>query len=262
MDALFKEMIIRVTSFFREPKLYEALKEKVIPPLFESEDILHTIRIWVVGCSTGEEAYSMAMILKEHMDTINSYAKIQIFASDIDDEALNFARAAIYPEGIIADISPERLKHFFTKKDHTYIIHKHIREMVCFANHNLIKDPPFSKLDMISCRNLLIYLEPVLQKKLLPLFHYALKPNRFLILGNSETVGEFTNLFSVMDKDCKIFRRIGFSAGLANDTDTISLTTTALKQQTVEEFSKPKEVDIGEITKKYCLRITPHPASL
>ena len=253
VDALFKDLIIGVTSFFRDPKLYEALKEKAIPPLFESGDILHTIRIWVVGCSTGEEVYSMAMLLKEHVDTINSYAKIQIFATDIDDDALNFARAAIYPESIFADISPERLKRFFMKQDHTYIINKRIREMVCFANHNLIKDPPFSKLDMISCRNLLIYLEPVLQKKLLPLFHYALKPNRFLILGNSETVGEFTGLFSVMDKDCKIFRRIGFSAGLANDRGAGSLTDVTLKQQTVEEFSKSKEVNIGESTQKILL---------
>ncbi|MCR4319673.1 MAG: PAS domain S-box protein [Candidatus Brocadiaceae bacterium] len=253
VDALFKELLIGVTSFFRDAKLYEALKKKVIPLLFESKELLFTIRIWVVGCSRGEEAYSMAMILKEHMDTTNAYAKIQIFATDIDDDALNFARAAIYPESIIADISPERLKRFFTKQDHTYIINKQIREMVIFANHNLIKDPPFSKLDMISCRNLLIYLEPVLQKKLLPLFHYALKPNRFLILGNSETVGEFTSLFSVVDKDCKIFRRIGFSAGLANDRDTSSLTSAALKQQTVEEFSKSKEANIGEITKKMLL---------
>ena len=164
VDALFKELLIGVTSFFRDPKLYEALKKKVIPLLFDSKEHLLTIRIWVVGCSSGEEAYSMAMILKEHMDTTNAYAKIQIFATDIDDAALNFARAAIYPESIIADVSQERLKRFFTKKDHAYSINKQIREMVCFANHNLIKDPPFSKLDMISCRNLLIYLEPVLQK--------------------------------------------------------------------------------------------------
>lgn len=253
VNALFKDLLIGVTSFFRDAKLYESLRKKVIPPLFESKEPFFTIRIWVVGCSSGEEAYSMAMILKEHLDTTNSYAKIQIFATDIDDAALNFARAAIYPESIIADVSHERLKRFFTKQDHTYIINRQIREMVCFANHNLIKDLPFSKLDMISCRNLLIYLEPVLQKKLLPLFHYALKPNRFLILGNSETVVEFTNLFSVMDKDCKIFRRIGFSAGLANDRDAGSLTSAALKQQTVEEFSKSKEADIGEITKKMLL---------
>jgi len=253
VDALFKEMLIGVTSFFRDAKLYESLKKKVIPPLFESKEHLLTIRIWVVGCSSGEEAYSMAMVLKEHMDTVNAYAKIQIFATDIDDAALNFARAAMYPESIIADVSPERLKRFFTKHDHTYSINKQIREMVFFANHNLIKDPPFSKLDMISCRNLLIYLEPVLQKKLLPLFHYALKPNRFLILGNSETVGEFTGLFSVVDKDCKIFRRIGFSAGLANDRGSGSLTGITLKQQTVEESGKSKEVSIGESTQKILL---------
>lgn len=253
VDALFKELLIGVTSFFRDAKLYESLKKKVIPLLFDSKEHLLTIRIWVVGCSSGEEAYSMAMILKEHMDTINAYAKIQIFATDIDDAALNFARAAIYPESIIADVSQERLKRFFTKQDHTYSINKHIREMVFFANHNLIKDPPFSKLDMISCRNLLIYLESVLQKNLLPLFHYALKPNRFLILGNSETVGEFTSLFSVMDKDCKIFRRIGLSAGLANDRNVGSLTSATLKQQTVEEFSKSKEVNIGESTQKILL---------
>jgi len=253
VDALFKELLIGVTNFFRDVKLYESLKKKVIPLLFESKEHLLTIRIWVVGCSSGEEAYSMAMILKEHMDTINAYAKIQIFATDIDDDALNFARAAVYPESIIADVSQERLKRFFTKQDHTYSINKQIREMVFFANHNLIKDPPFSKLDMISCRNLLIYLESVLQKKLLPLFHYALKPNRFLILGNSETVGEFTGLFSVMDKDCKIFRRIGFSAGLANDRVAESLTAATLKQQTIEEFGKSKEINIGESTQKILL---------
>ena len=252
VDALFKDLIIGVTSFFRDTKLYEALKENVIPPLFESKELLFTIRIWVVGCSSGEEAYSMAMILKEHMDTTNAYAKIQIFATDIDDDALNFARRHLPGKYFCGYIS-RTVKTLFTKQDHTYIINKQIREMVCFANHNLIKDPPFSKLDMISCRNLLIYLEPVLQKKLLPLFHYALKPNRFLILGNSETVGEFTRLFSVMDKDCKIFRRIGFSAHLANVRDAESLTTTALKQQTVEVFSKSKEANIGEITKKMLL---------
>lgn len=253
VDLLFKELLIGVTCFFRDTKLYEALKEKVMPLLFEPNNLLNTIRIWVVGCSTGEEAYSIAMILKERMDTINSYAKIQIFATDIDDDALNFARAAIYPESITADVSPERLKLFFSKKDHTYIISKQIREMVFFANHNLIKDPPFSKIDVISCRNLLIYLEPVLQKKLLPLFHYALKPNRFLILGNSETIGEFTNLFSVVDKDCKIFRRTGFSSGLSADRDTRTLTSTATKQQTTGYLNEPKEVNIGEIVKKTLL---------
>ena len=253
VDALFKELLIGVTSFFRDAKLYESLKKKVIPLLFDSKEHLLTIRIWVVGCSSGEEAYSMAMILKEHMDTINAYAKIQIFATDIDDAALNFARAAIYPESIIADVSQERLKRFFTKQDHTYSINKQIREMVFFANHNLIKDPPFSKLDMISCRNLLIYLEPVLQKKLLPLFHYALKPNRFLILGNSETIGEFTNLFSVVDKDCKIFRRIGFSSGRADNRNTKPLTSSTSKHQMAEEPGKLKDASIGEIIEKTLL---------
>jgi len=253
VDALFKELLIRVTRFFRDKKLYEFLKEKAVPLLFESNSHVLSVRIWVVGCATGEEAYSIAMVLKEYLDTISSYAKIQIFATDIDDDALNFARAATYQESIAADVSPERLRRFFAKKDNVYTINKEIREMVFFANHNLIKDPPFSRLDVISCRNLLIYLEPVLQKRLLPLFHYALKPGRFLILGSAENIGEFTHLFSVVDKAGNVFRRNGFSADQADNRDARPLTAGTAKPPFARETEKSKDTSMGEIVKKTML---------
>jgi two-component system CheB/CheR fusion protein len=208
VDALFKELLIGVTHFFRDPEVFEALQEKVVPPLYyEERGADRPIRIWSAGCATGEEAYSIAMILMEEMERLGHFYNVQIFATDINEEALEFARTGLYPEAISADVSPQRLRRFFEKEGNRYRIKKQIREMVTFAKQDLIKDPPFSKLDLIVCRNLLIYLSGTLQKKILPLFHYTLNHGGYLVLGPSETIGEFGNLFSLIDSKWKLFRR-------------------------------------------------------
>ena len=215
VDALFRDFLIGVTNFFRDPEIFETIQTQVIPKLFDCKVTNQTIRVWVPGCSTGEEAYSIAMLLRERMEELKEVVKVQVFATDIDPTALDHARAGIYPSSIIADVSPERLSHFF-EQDHpdgsTYRIHKTIRDMLIFSEHNLVKDPPFSKLDLISCRNLLIYMGPELQKKLMPLFHYALNPNGFLLLGSSESVGDSSNFFTNLDHRGKIYQRKADSA--------------------------------------------------
>ena len=207
VGALFKEILIGVTSFFRDPEAFEALKKKVVSRVFEEKTMDMPVRVWVAGCSTGEEAYSVAMILVEEMEKGPKHFPIQIFATDIDENALEIARAGVYPESIFADVSSQRLKHFFVKEGNVYRIKKHIRQLIVFAEQDLIKDPPFSKLDLIVCRNLLIYLSSVLQKKIFPLFHYTLNPNGFLMLGPSESIGECADLFTLMDRRLKIFQR-------------------------------------------------------
>jgi two-component system CheB/CheR fusion protein len=205
--ALFKEFLIGVTSFFRDPEAFEALEKRVIPQLFEDRDPDDPLRIWMAGCATGEEAYSIGMLIREYSREQRLDLKVQIFATDIDGEAVDFARAGRFPDSIGADVTPERLRTFFKKTDSTYQVVKPLREMIVFAQHNLIKDPPFSRLDLLVCRNLLIYLNPELQKRILPLFAQAIKPTGHLFLGSSETVGGFTDLFLPLDKKWKIFQR-------------------------------------------------------
>ncbi|MBW1784069.1 MAG: hypothetical protein JRL30_25440 [Deltaproteobacteria bacterium] len=163
--------------------------------------------MWVVGCSTGDEAYSLAMLFFEAQNRVKNPIQIQIFASDIDEVAIETARNGVYPESIAADVSQERLDRFFVKEENIYRVRKQLREMVVFANQNIIKDPPFSRIDILSCRNLLIYMDGDLQKKILPLCHYALNPKGILFLGPSETIGEFTDLFQPVDAKWKIFQR-------------------------------------------------------
>ncbi len=209
LELLFKELLIGVTNFFRDPAAWDDLRERAIPELLASRAPGHTLRAWVPGCSTGEEAYSLAMVFKEALDEIkpkNNFA-LQIFATDLDCDAIAKARQGVFTDSIAADVSPERLNHFFTKEAHGYRVRKEIREMVIFAPQNLIMDPPFTKLDILCCRNLLIYLSPEMQKKLMPLFHYNLSPGGILFLGSAETVGGFTNLFAPSGK-FRLFRRI------------------------------------------------------
>jgi two-component system CheB/CheR fusion protein len=209
VDALFRDMLIGVTNFFRDPQAFEALEAKVIPELFRNRSPNAVVRVWVAGCSTGEEAYSVAILLQEHMQGLgNSYA-VQIFASDIDSRSIATARAGRYPAGIVGDISPERLERFFLAEPdgNAFRIHKNIRDMLVFSEQDLIKDPPFSKIDLISCRNVLIYLGAELQKKIIPLFHYALKPDGNLFLGASEGVSNFTDLFTMIDRKAKLYQR-------------------------------------------------------
>jgi two-component system CheB/CheR fusion protein len=206
-QTLFKELLIGVTNFFRDPKSFEALKEKVIPRIFENREKQRSVRVWVPGCTTGEEAYSIAILLQEHMDAIKGEFGIQIFGTDIDPDAVETARIGLYPHSISADVSPDRLKRFFNREDTHYRVKKDVRERVVFAVQNVVSDPPFSKLDLVSCRNLLIYMDAELQKRIVPLFHYALNTDGFLFLGTSETIGGSTNLFSVIDRKHKLFQR-------------------------------------------------------
>jgi two-component system CheB/CheR fusion protein len=209
VEALFRDLLIGVTGFFRDPDLFKTLEKKIIPNIFADRSAGETIRVWTQGCSTGEEAYSIAILLQEYLNTLNKIHTIQIFATDIDNRAIATARTGLYPASIATDVSPGRLANFFTAgpDNTTYRVHKGIRDMVIFSEHDVVKDPPFSKLDLISCRNLLIYMSTELQNKILPLFHYALKPGGFLFLGASESAGNFTDMFAVLDKKSKLYRR-------------------------------------------------------
>lgn len=210
VEALFRDLLIGVTHFFRDSEVFEEIRKQVIPQLFAGKPPGSAIRVWVAACSTGEEAYSLAILIREHMDEVNADFKVTIFATDIDSESIERARAGIFPSSIIADISPERLAHFFEQEDldgERYRIRKNIRDMLIFSEHNAAKDPPFSKLDLISCRNLLIYLGSELQKRMVNLFHYALKPGGMLLLGSSEGIGGAGDLFAAIDRTAKIYQR-------------------------------------------------------
>lgn len=207
IDFLFKELLISVTNFFRDPEAWETLGGEPVTALLKSRPDHHTLRVWVPGCATGEEVYTMAIILRESIIRSARHFDVQIFGTDLDSDAIESARSGRFPDGIAAEVSAERLQRYFVREDSTYRIRNEIREMAIFAPQNVIKDPPFTKLDVISCRNLLIYLNADLQKKLLPVFHYALRPGGILLLGPSETIGGFSDLFEVVDKHWKIFRR-------------------------------------------------------
>jgi two-component system CheB/CheR fusion protein len=206
---LFKELLIGVTSFFRDPEAWACLQREVLPRLLAESQPGKSLRAWVAGCSTGEEAYSLAMAFREAVEEQDPRGRytLQVFATDLDHDAIDKARQALYPANIAADVSPERLARFFVEERGGFRVCKEIREMVVFAPQNLIMDPPFTKLDILSCRNLLIYLGAELQKKLMPLFHYSLNPGGILFLGSAETIGSFTDLFSPIDAKARLFRR-------------------------------------------------------
>jgi two-component system CheB/CheR fusion protein len=209
VNLLFKELLIGVTNFFRDPATWEQLRTQAIPALLASRSPGQALRAWVPGCSTGEEAYSLAIMLKEAVEEVKPKGQftIQVFATDLDRDAIDKARRGVFPANIAADISPERLKRFFAKEVDGCRVNKEIREMVIFAPQNLIMDPPFTKLDILSCRNLLIYLTPEVQKKVIPMFHYSLNPGGILLLGSAEAIGDFTDLFVPLNSKSRIFRR-------------------------------------------------------
>lgn len=209
VDALFSDLLIGVTRFFRDTEAFLALEQKVIPALFAGRPPDQAIRVWCPGCSTGEEAFSVAILLQEHMETLGQSRKVQVFATDIDPRAIAAARAAVYSAAAGKDLMPKRLARFFSPVPGTQSIsvHKGIRDLLVFSEQDLAKDPPFSKLDLICCRNLLIYMGAGLQRRLMPLFHFALNPGGFLFLGNSESVGDSAELFSVVDRPAKIYSR-------------------------------------------------------
>ena len=208
-QLLFKELLIGVTSFFRDPDAWEHLRKKAIPALLAERPGGGTLRAWVPGCSTGEEAYSLAIVFKEALAQVKPAKSfsLQFFATDLDKDSIDKARQGLYPDNIAGDVSAERLRRFFLKGEHGYQVGKEIRETVIFAPQNLIMDPPFTRLDILSCRNLLIYLAPELQKKLLPLFHYSLGPGGILFLGSAETIGGATDLFAPLNGKARIYRR-------------------------------------------------------
>src|SRR5262245_3010125 len=207
VEALFDDVLINVTSFFRDADAFESLQKVAFPHILNHKGPNSTVRIWVAGCSTGEEAYSLAIVLLEYLREKAANFQIQIFATDVSDSVIQKARAGIYPENISLDITSHRLNRYFQKVEGGYQISKAIRDMCVFAKQDVAKDPPFSRLDLISCRNVLIYMGQVLQKRIIPLLHYALNPSGVLFLGSSETVGGFTDLFVPIDKKHKIYTK-------------------------------------------------------
>lgn len=207
-EALFRDFLIGVTHFFRDTEAFETLQTQ-LAEMVADQSPDSTIRIWTAGCSTGEEAYSLAIVLQERLDALKRSQAVQIFATDIDSRAIAIARVGLYPLSIAADVSPQRLSRFFTLEPGGggYRVHKGIRDMLVFSEQDVIKDPPFSRMDLISCRNLMIYFGVELQRKLIPLFHYALKPKGLLFLGTSEGIGDFGDLLSVLDRKSKLYQR-------------------------------------------------------
>ncbi|HZV98913.1 MAG TPA: chemotaxis protein CheB [Methylophilaceae bacterium] len=217
IDLLFKELLIGVTNFFRDPAVWEYLKTEVFPALFANHPSGKVFRAWVPACSTGEEAYSLAIVFKEALEAVRPHKRfsLQIFATDLDRDAIDRAREGFYPANIASDVPAEWLNRYFNLEENGYCISKEIRSMVVFATQNLIMDPPFTKLDFLSCRNLLIYLGPELQKKLLPLFHYALSKQGILLLGNAETIGNYTHLFTPIEPRARLYRSIEYPLPMA-----------------------------------------------
>ena len=268
VEALFRDMLIGVTNFFRDPEAFKMLEEQVIPKLFAGKSADATIRIWVPGCSTGEEAYSLAILLAERQEALKQRLAVQVFATDIDSHAIAAARVGIYPASIAADLTPERLARFFLVEpsETAYRIHKGIRDMLVFSEQNVIRDPCFSKLDLISCRNLLIYLGGDLQKKLIPLFHYALNPSGFLFLGTSESVGEFDSLFANLDRKQKLFQRkedhLGFQRTSMGRFLPPMTALDAGPLRTWEKPIHPKKLQLRELTEQALLQQLVHAGAL
>jgi two-component system, chemotaxis family, CheB/CheR fusion protein len=246
--ALCEDILIHVTGFFREPEAFSALAREIFPKVFDNKAPGESIRVWVPGCSTGEETYSVAMVLLECLGDRVSKVPIQIFGTDISEVAIEKARAGLYSDSSLAEVSPERLRRFFVKVDSGFQIAKSLREMCVFARQDLAQDPPFSRLDLISCRNVLIYMGPVLHKKVMGTFHYALRPTGFLMLGKSESMSGFTDFFTMVDREHKIWskrpaepgRRFGLSS-VGGYEKAIGAAT--IKAETQPRFDVQKEAD-------------------
>jgi two-component system CheB/CheR fusion protein len=254
LQLLFKELLINVTSFFRDPEAFVALKNDILPLLLKDKPDNYVFRVWVAGCATGEEAYSIAILLREFMNETGQDYKTQIYSTDLDDDAIAVARAGMYPPNIAQDVAPERLRRFFIKEDAGYRVKKDIREMVVFATQNIIKDPPFTKLDLLSCRNLMIYLEPELQSRVLPAFHYALKPGGVLFLSPSESIGNHVELFTALNRKWKFYQTTPSVASTrAVMSSGLSWTKDNSTKGSDEVITKIKETDIAELTRRALL---------
>jgi two-component system, chemotaxis family, CheB/CheR fusion protein len=253
--ALFKELLINVTSFFRDTDAFKTLQKDILPELCKDKSEHCLFRAWVAGCATGEEAYSIAILLKELMEEHHYEFKVQIYSTDLDDEAIATARAGVYPPNIAQDVTPERLRRFFTKEDNGYRIKKEIREMVVFAIQNVIKDPPFTKLDLLSCRNLMIYLGPELQNRLIPAFHYAINPGGVLFLSPSESIGNFTELFSSINRKWKFYRaRHSIASSRTVMANVLSWSANTDAKVPEEITVKPKETNFAELTRRVMMQ--------
>jgi two-component system CheB/CheR fusion protein len=248
LDKLYGDILIGVTQFFRDPAVFKVLAKDIIPQIVEN-CANRPIRVWVPGCSTGEEAYTVAMLLLEEITAKKLNNDLMVFATDIDPKALEKARNGIFPQSIEADVSPQRLRRFFTKDGDRYRAVKQLRETIAFAEQNLISDPPISKLDLISCRNLLIYVEPELQKKIIALFHYTLNDDGFMLLGTSETVGRQRNLFAMVDKKAKIYQRINHAKPQQVDFPILASEEKKVAHRAeVNHLSKPNHIVFSELT--------------
>ncbi|KUO76435.1 MAG: hypothetical protein APF77_17925 [Clostridia bacterium BRH_c25] len=237
VERLYNSLLIGVTRFFRDEEAFNVIRNKIIPEIFTGKPDKSTIRIWVAGCSTGEEAYSLAILFKEYMDITHKNINIKIFATDIDNNAIEYASEGFYPDSIFCDVSLERLNRYFIKKKDGYQISKTIREMVIFSFHNLISNPPFFKIDLLSCRNLLIYFQPVLQTRILSTFQFALETNGFMFLGTSETTGELGSYFSTVDAKWKIFKcRETKKRPLIDDVSIISTGMKVVPQKRADDY--------------------------
>jgi len=253
VEKLYEDLLINVTSFFRDSKVFDTLKKQVLPAILKNKTKDQEVRIWVPGCSSGEEAYSIAICILETLGNKAGAVPVQIFATDISENGITKARQGIYGKNIKNSIAPERLKRFFTKEDNSYKVSKRLREMCIFSKQNVFSDPPFSNLDLISCRNLLIYLQPVLQKKVFHNFHYALRPGGFLLLGNSEAAGGYSNLFKTLDGKHRIFVKKYLSVGpeLELGQKYYLPKKSEIKEKT--DIKKGKETDIESIVERIVL---------
>lgn len=247
-DALYNDMLISVTSFFRDPETFNIICSEVFPELIRRKiETREPLRIWIAGCATGEEAYSMAICLHEHLGDKAAALKIQIFATDISETAINKARTGKYRMAEMEGLNQLRIQQFFTKLDGTYQVNKSIRDMCVFAHHNLLKDPPFSRVDLISCRNVMIYLEPILQSKALNIFHYALNKDGFLWLGKSETIGRHTDVFGPYKSVDKLYRRIG---SIGRYMEVTSYARENMFRELNSDLRKEEEKDIFKIAEE------------
>ncbi|MGD0551523.1 MAG: chemotaxis protein CheB [Sedimentisphaerales bacterium] len=253
VEKLYDDLLINVTSFFRDPKVFDALKKQVLPAILKNRSKNQGVRVWVPACSSGEEAYSIAICLCEVLGNKASAVPVQIFSTDVRDDSINKARRGIYGKNIKNSITPERLKRFFTKTGDSYQVSKQLREMCIFSKQNVFSDPPFSNLDLISCRNLLIYLQPVLQKKVFHNFHYALRPGGFLLLGNAEAAGGYSNLFKTLDGKHRIFAKKYLSAGPELEFVRKYYPSSKLEIKEKTDIKKGKEADVESVVERIVL---------
>lgn len=254
MQLLLNELLINVTSFFRDPEAFQIIAAEILPLLFKNKNEGDFFRVWIAGCASGEEAYSIAILLREYMDLTHKEFKILIYATDLDEDSITEARAGVYAHNITETVTTERLTRYFNQEDGTYRVKRSIRDMVVFAVQNVIKDPPLIKLDLLCCRNLMIYLEPELQNRLIPIFHYALKPGGVLFLSPAESIGNHTERFNVLNRKYKLYQALATTPGIRNLMTTDSSWTASKGVKVNTELPKKNpDPNYAEITRRALL---------